>query len=307
MIFGVHERGSYPARNGHACSSEQEGRCEETRPGHADYLLETGHDRKTRNGLFCRNRPLRRHKNPLVSRRVKRPPARRFARFARLPWLPCLLVFAPLVLVPRMASAQVRWDASAQVGVTNRFLFNRPQGGPDAGFGPAFQVNGHVALLPLLRVGAYVSGDTTSAGPASRQMLGGGARIVGLPPLGSRRFRVWVFAGFGYELVFAPSYHTTLTLSPDESTTPKPTDALVTQAGGSMYEVPFGVGMAYALRPPFELVAELGGRVGFGYSGSVYQDPGRAFFAAGYPENRLLPAGNDAFSTFFTVGLGFGH
>jgi hypothetical protein len=212
-----------------------------------------------------------------------------------------------LVFTARPASAQVRWDASAQVGATKRFVFNRPHGGPDAGFGPAVQLNGHVALLPLLRVGAYLSGDITSAGPATRQMVGGGARVVGIAPWRTTNVHAWLFAGFGYELVFAPSYHTTLSLAPDDSTPPSPTDALVTQAGGSMYEVPFGVGVAYALRPPFELVAELGARVGFGFRGSVYEDPGRAFFAAGYPENRLLPAGNDAFSTFLTVGLGFGR
>lgn len=212
-----------------------------------------------------------------------------------------------LVVGPRPASAQVRWDASAQVGGAKRFVFNRPHGGPDAGFGPAFQLNGHVALLPLLRVGAYLSGDVTSTGPATRQMVGGGARVVGIAPWRTMNVHAWLFAGFGYELVFAPSYHATLSLAPDDSTPPQPTDVLVTQAGGSMYEVPFGVGVAYALRPPFELVAELGARVGLGFTGSVYQDPGRAFFTPGYPENRLLPAGNDAFSTFLTVGLGFGR
>jgi len=224
-----------------------------------------------------------------------------------------LLLFAfavgalSLLVCERPAAAQVKWDASAQVGVAKRFIFHRPQGGPDAGFGPALQLDGHVAVLPLLRVGAYLSGDITSAGPATRQMVGGGARVVGIAPWRTANVHAWLFAGFGYSLVFAPSYHTTVSLSPDDSTPPTPTDALVSQAGGSFYEVPFGVGVAYALRPPFELVAELGGRVGFGFSGSVYEDPGRAFFAPGYLENRLLPAGNDAFSTFLTVGIGFGR
>ncbi len=212
-----------------------------------------------------------------------------------------------LLVAPRPAAAQVRWDASAQVGVAKRFVFNRPHGGSDAGFGPAAQLNGHVALLPLLRVGGYLSGDMTSVGPATRQMVGGGARVVGIVPWRTTHVHAWLFVGFGYELVFTPSYHTTLSLAPDDSSPTQPTDVLVTQAGGSMAEIPFGVGVAYALRPPFELVAELGGRVGFGFSGSVYQDPGRAFFAVGYPENRLLPAGNDAFSTFLTVGVGFGR
>jgi hypothetical protein len=200
----------------------------------------------------------------------------------------------------------VHWDASAQVGVAKRFLFSKAPGGADAGFGPAVQIDGHVALLPLLRVGLYGAFDSTNVGPASRQMLGGGARVVGLAPFRTQSFRAWVFAGFGYTFAFAPSYHTTLDFSPDLTTT-VPTDALVTQAGGSFYEVPFGIGAGYSLRPPFELVAELGARAGFGFQGSIYEDPGRAALAYGYPENRVIPAGNDAFSMFLTIGIGIGR
>jgi hypothetical protein len=216
-------------------------------------------------------------------------------------------LFVALALVPRTAHAQVHWDASAQVGVAKRFLFAKPQGGADAGFGPAVQLDGHVALLPLLRVGLYGAFDATSVGPASRQMLGGGARVVGLAPFRTQSFRAWVFAGFGYMFTLAPSYHTTLLLAPDESTPATPTDTLVEQSSGSFFEVPFGIGVGYALRPPFEIVAELGARAGFGFSGSVYSDPGRTALSDGYPQNTLLPAGNDAFSTFLTVGLGFGR
>jgi hypothetical protein len=217
------------------------------------------------------------------------------------------VVFAVSMLGARVAEAQVHWDASAQVGVAKRFLFKKPAGGDDAGFGPAAQLNGHIAILPLLRAGAYVSGDITNSGSATRQMLGAGARVQGIVPWRTTNIHAWIFAGFGYSIVFAPSYHTTLLLAPDESTAPSATDALIVGGGGSFYEVPFGIGAAYALRPPFEIVAELGARVGLGFSGSIYEDPGRASFAAGYPENRLLPAGNDQFSTFLTVGLGFGR
>jgi hypothetical protein len=222
-------------------------------------------------------------------------------------WLSFLAALTVALVFAAPAQAQVHWDASAQVGGTQRFLYNRPQGGPNAGLGPAFEVDGHVALLPLLRVGAYVSGDITSAGPATRQMLGGGARVLAFSPWRSPSFHAWLFAGFGYRVVLAPSYHTTLPLAPDNLTAPSPTDVLVSQAGGGFFEIPVGIGGSFALRPPFQLVAELGTRFGLGSSGSVYEDPGRSAQPQGYPEIRLLPAGNDAFSLFLTLGIAVGR
>src|SRR5947207_803765 len=58
----------------------------------------------------------------------------------------------------RSEAAPLHWDASAQGGVMKRFLGARNITG-NAGFGPMAQLEGHVALLPLIRVGAYLGHD----------------------------------------------------------------------------------------------------------------------------------------------------
>jgi hypothetical protein len=214
-----------------------------------------------------------------------------------------LTVALSIVLFAREASAQLHWDASVQVGAMKRFLAERPSGGGDVGFGPTAQLTTHVALLPLLRVGAYVAHDISPlpGDGSARNITAGGLRAKGVFPLGPQA-RAWAFVGFGYAGVFQQSYETTIAM-PTGAGTIEARAVRVEEAGGSFFDVPFGVGASYRLRKPWELCAELGARTGFGHVGSVYEYPGPQVKAAGLPDQNVVPAGLDRFAVGLTLGV----
>lgn len=147
----------------------------------------------------------------------------------------------------RPAGAQVHWDASVQAGGLKRWLTGRPDGAPDATFGGQAQIAGHVALLPLVRVGGYGTFDVTGAGDVTRFVYGGGAHAKVFAPLGPGSTRLWLFTGLGLLGV---------------STT--------TAAGGRFLEVPLGLGGSRKVWGPHALMAELGVRIGVAHGGSLY-------------------------------------
>ncbi len=200
------------------------------------------------------------------------------------------------------AQANVHGDVGVSGGVARRFLGG---GDGDAKLGPMVQVTGHLAFLPLLRVGAYVSHDASpNDGPApARQITSLGLHLQGVPPLFRGDFRMWIFAGFGYARVYAPSYHQTLTLTPDGQTSPVRQDVLVEGSGGGHFDVPIGIGAGYRVRKPLEITAELGTRLGFGFTGSVYD--GRAAVAPNFSNLEINSLGKDRFALFLTVGVRF--
>jgi hypothetical protein len=196
-----------------------------------------------------------------------------------------------LVIAPATAQAQIHWDASAQVGVMKRVLGDRPPGGKDAGFGPAGQLTAHVALLPLVRFGAYFGHDISPMGGdvSARDLTWGGLRAKIMSPWPRGDLRAWLFVGFGYTGVYARS-----TVRGD---------TVVHGAGGSFFEVPFGIGASYKLRKPWELCAELGARTGLGHTGSVYEAPGPRVSSPGAADTNALPAGADRFGIGLTIGI----
>ena len=198
--------------------------------------------------------------------------------------LAALAVTLPLVLVAPRAGAQVHWDASAQLGVMKRVLTDRQNGDPVAGFGPAGQLTGHVALLPLVRVGGYIGHDISpfnDGALSARDITWGGLRAKIMSPWPRGDVRLWLFVGFGY----AGVYQRSTSLGPN---------TYMRGAGGSFFEVPFGLGASYKLRKPWELCAELGARTGFGHTGSVY--------GHGAPKVEDWP-GTDSFAIGLTVGV----
>lgn len=204
---------------------------------------------------------------------------------------------------PREAAAQLHWDASVQVGAMKRFLAERPAGSEDAGFGPVAQLTAHVALLPLVHAGVYAAHDISPLGghAAARNVTSGGIRGKMTIPLHGN-VRAWGFLGFGLAGVYAQSYDLPgFPVQGGAGTVAR--DAHVEGAGGRFFEVPLGLGVSYKLRKPWELCAELGGRVGFGHSGSVYEDPGPQLKVPGFPDNNVLPSGLDGFAVGLTVGV----
>lgn len=195
----------------------------------------------------------------------------------------------------RPASAQIHWDASAQIGAEKRFLSNAPPGGPDAGFGPTATLNAHLALLPLLRVGGYFGYDLSPMGGdlGARDLGWGGVRAKILSPWPRGKTRAYVFAGLGYEGVYARS-------STSQGVTRE-------GAGGGFFEVPFGLGASYTFWKPWAFVAELGMRAGFASHGSVYEAPGPTIRAPGSLPSNALPSGEDRFAIGLTLGIMLDH
>lgn len=217
------------------------------------------------------------------------------------------LVAGPLAALlalaaPRAADAQeIHWDAALHGGIARRALSSTPPGkASDATFGPAFELHGHLALLPLVRVGAYVSYDVSPIGGAdlpARHFRGGGARVKVTSPWPRGDLRVWAFTGLGYQGVYAPSVHLRLA-SP---TTGAVEDTFVDGATGSLFEVPLGIGAAYRLAKPWSLACEIGARFGFAFDGDAYGS--RVGVRQSGARIELGSPGNDSFALFATIGL----
>jgi hypothetical protein len=220
------------------------------------------------------------------------------------------VAFVVALFAPRLAHAQIHMDASLQGGVMKRFIGNRAPGSDDAGFGPTAELNAHVALLPLIRIGAYVGHDISPVSgdqSPTRDLTWFGLRAKVMPPFPGD-FKPYAFAGFGYAIVYQRSYHTTANIPTGIGDDTKPFPATVQGAGGSFFDVPLGVGMEYKLAGPIALCAELTAHIGFGWTGSVYDDnppdsPGPQLSVAGMPDNNAQPIGNDAIGLGLTVGL----
>jgi len=187
------------------------------------------------------------------------------------------------------AAAQVRWDAGAQVGVMQRVVAGSDVGPP--GPGPVGELHVHVALVPLVRVGPYVAHDIApEPGAPARETTEGGLRAKLTPPWLSAPWRLWAFAGVGYARVYEPSHHAPAVSFGGGA----PVDVTVPGVGGGLLEVPFGVGLGYRLRRPWELFAELGARVPVIATGDVYAQP---------PCGCQVPRGKDAFALSLSVGV----
>ncbi len=138
--------------------------------------------------------------------------------------------------------AQVHYDLGALASFQQR-VGNVAEGG-------ALTLDGHVAVFPLLRVGAWVTGEVSKPIDAGvlREIVGGGLRVKIVPPWPRGVWRAWVATGFGYDGVI--------------------TDGA---GGGGFFEIPAIVGASYRIRKPLVFLMELGARFGFGFWGSYYE------------------------------------
>jgi hypothetical protein len=90
---------------------------------------------------------------------------------------------------PRSANAQVKWEASGRAGVWLP--------GPSRFPTPSLTADAHLALLPLVRVGAY---GMLGYRPGTPDLLGagGGTRAKIALPLGWTQGKAWIYLGVGY-------------------------------------------------------------------------------------------------------------
>jgi len=215
---------------------------------------------------------------------------------------------------PRRAEAQLHWDASVQAGGSARLFTNSGGGGLPGSFGPVFGLEADVALIPFLRIGLYGDyeyADTTEPSPSS--VVSFGARVKVMLPGDRNRVHWWLFTGFGAVDWIAPSY----AVSDQTSQSANGGATTVPEATGYFFEVPIGVGMGWRVARPWEIVAELQGRIGFDMNGSYftqndsYADPDTAGgLGTTRPTNSnagagSIPTGNDVLAVLLTVGIGF--
>jgi hypothetical protein len=180
------------------------------------------------------------------------------------------------------AAAQVHWDTGAQAGVTKRFAAGGDPGAPSPGFGPSLELQGHVALLPMVRVGAYLGTDLSPAAPDGlRSFWDGGLHLRVTPPLLPWPWRTWLFTGFGYGFA----------------------DDLGAHLPGGMLEVPFGLGLGRKTSRHAVVFVELGGRVGFAFYGRMYDRSAVETSGGSGESGGSAYVGQDTFALSLSVGL----
>jgi hypothetical protein len=211
----------------------------------------------------------------------------------------------------REAHAQLHWDLGVHGGVAKRFLTHKGGAGasalgctgcPDGFLGPMVGVQAHLALLPFVRAGVYGQFEVSplDGGPsAARDLFAFGVQGKVMSPWPRGDWRLWLTLGVGYVAVHAPGYPFTLRNASGAY------PVTVDPSGGGFLEVPIGVGLSYRLRKPFFVYAELMGRFGGGFWGTLYgENGGRNATSATYGRSAIAPAGNDFFSLGLAVGVG---
>jgi hypothetical protein len=178
-----------------------------------------------------------------------------------------------LVAWTSSATAQIHADFDLEAGAADRVVPPR-QPALGTGIGPMFELEGHVAVVPLVRAGAYVSFDLTPlAEEGVRDAIAAGfsGRLYSPWPAGP--FRAWLGLGFGYAAAHAPGY------------------GMVPPTSGGFFQVPLGLGSSFRLSRSFELVGEAGTRIGFGFTGSEY--------------NRGVATGDATLGVFLVLGAAY--
>jgi hypothetical protein len=185
-----------------------------------------------------------------------------------------LVVVATLLLASLATSAaraQVHWDVGAEAGAMKRFATGAPS--PDVG--PTFGLQGHVALVPMVRAGLYAEQDVSpqaDAGP--RTFWAGGLHFRVTPPLLASPWRLWIFAGAGVAHAYSKEVH----------------------ADGGFLDVPAGMGLGRKLGTHWLVFAELGARFGALFYGGMYDRATARSDGAPY-------VGQDSFALGATLGL----
>jgi hypothetical protein len=226
------------------------------------------------------------------------------------PWLISSLFAALFLVLPRSAAAQTHWDANLHGGVSTRFFSQVAQSaGVSNSVGPLVGVDADVALIPLVRLGAYVDLESAHTGePKSPQALTFGARVKLAPPMNFNHWHFWGFLGFGYAFWNAPAYNQSCTIPSGSSLLTETCNIQATT--GSFFEIPLGVGAGWRFRRPWELIVELQGRFGLDMQGGYFTNDGsgngltRPATAPGTGLAIGPTTGTDVFALLLTVGIG---
>ncbi len=209
------------------------------------------------------------------------------------------------------AWGQVRWDVGGEAGLMKRFTTGSSPGASSPSPGPMFELRGHVAVVPMVRVGLYAAMSLSPRAGAEGSEIGertyweGGLEVRVIPPLLPAPWRTWAFAGAGWARTYAASFRYS------DGTSSVPDNTLAQGAYGGLIEVPLGIGLGSRVTGapgPWGLFVEAGGRGGAGFYGPVYAGPPRVSSVS--HDNNIVglpPAfdGNDSFALTVSLGLSF--
>ena len=217
-------------------------------------------------------------------------------------------------LAPRVAAAQVNSDIGLSGGAMKRITTGSEA--TDPGFGPTVQLQAHVAVLPMLRVGLYAAWDMSPMPSyGTRNFYEGGIHVKLTPPLLSAPWKTYLFVGFGGGYVHQEGYSATGAQAQDMSYP----QVQYSSTDGAILEIPVGLGLAYQLGSPsggrgrhWELFIEAGGRFGVGFIGRIYDPENNA--TAYEPQVRNPPStltgnftGQDSFALSLSAGVSWSN
>lgn len=231
------------------------------------------------------------------------------------PWLLVVAALTAAGLWGVPAAAQVNSDIGISGGVMKRITTGAEDGTP--AFGPVVQLQAHLAVLPMLRVGLYASWDY-AAMPSygSRNVYEGGIHAKLTPPLLSAPWKTYLYAGLGGGYVRQEGFQGLGGVEADMRTIP-----VVTYSAndGAIMEIPVGLGLAYQLGSApggrgrhWDLFFELGGRFGIAFFGSIYDPNGTATATeANLPNGQTVIhgpfLGQDSFALTLSVGVSWSN
>jgi hypothetical protein len=190
-------------------------------------------------------------------------------------------------LTASSAAAQVHWDigAGAGGGVRVRSATTTPAAGV-----ASVDVHGHIALIPLVRIGASFEYEDTlnPSGSGERQYYGAAVRAKVSSPWTKAPWRLWAFVGASAAYVAAPH-------GADSSAGVGSMGDRTSAADGGVVELPVGLGAGYRTSRTFELEAIVSARPALTTVGPVYRPPPGA----------EPYAGHEALAVLLTVGVSF--
>jgi hypothetical protein len=178
----------------------------------------------------------------------------------------------------RPAEAQLHADVGVTAGAAGR----HSDAVGRSIVGPAAALVGHIALLPMVRVGAYGSFETSEDGTlGSRRIAAVGLRAKVLSPWPVAPARMWAFVGGGYAALTASG-------------------SAQIPGGGHFAEVPFGIGFSWRVSRAVVLLAEAEVRGGFAFGGAYFEP-------SSWPAASGAPSRNEPWGGAVRFGFALDH
>jgi hypothetical protein len=146
------------------------------------------------------------------------------------------------------------------------------------------EAHAHIAIVPMLRAGPYLSYDA-SLGAVARHTAEAGLRAKLTPPVMAAPWHAWALVGLGAARSYLPSHWIS-----------GPPPGEVGGSEGGMLDASVGLGVGARVRGPWSLFAELQSRIGVAFWGAMYDDKACACAHDPYP-------GRDSFAVSRSLGV----